>query len=113
MEKKTNKKLIKQSALKWWGILKQYKTDKGTADCPLCREYLDNWCLNCPIALEVQSTRCRCTPYTKWYEYQEKKDDKDSGGGGYWAVFNGKSYEFAREEFLFLCKLFRTYSKCL
>lgn len=59
---------VKGARQKWIGIAIKNKTDLGSKNCPLCKEFLyDNpKCRFCPIKKETQLSGCSGTIYGEW-----------------------------------------------
>lgn len=73
-----NLKLMKDVFIKWDGVYKRKKIDKGTENCALCKEYFTWNCFRCPIRIATGKMNCVGTPYEKWQKHQftfHKKDD--------------------------------------
>ena len=96
---------IKESALKWWAIMKRNGEDKGGNNCSLCTCYnasaIDD-CKYCPVQIFTGKSKCNSTPYDDWYRHASKHEMPR-------IVSCPECYDIAREEFLFLCKLYRNH----
>lgn len=76
----TEKDALEASIRKWEFIVAwlkehpgQYLSDGSATTCALCRLYLDDNCLNCPVFKKTGFKWCRGTPY---HDY-ESGDDLD------------------------------------
>lgn len=80
MDSKTLKAL-KGSIAKWEAIVAGTGVDKGPSNCPLCLAFWDNSmgevsCLGCPVRDATGEDGCVGTPYEKWEDLTECKDQK-------------------------------------
>jgi len=55
-----------RSVGKWDRIARGDGIDEGAANCTLCQLYIDNHCINCPIAVKVEERGCHKTLYDDW-----------------------------------------------
>ena len=58
--------LLKESIIKWEGIVDRTGVDNGTKNCALCQEYYNKFCKDCPIAIHTTVDECFNTPYHDW-----------------------------------------------
>lgn len=104
MDKRTLKALH-GSIRKWIKIATWEGGDDGSDNCPLCKEFLNNGCAWCPIALETGEAFCFNSPYPAWckefndLEHRPTLDVEDT------VVFNVKTQKAAEEMTLFLIGL--------
>ena len=63
-------KAVEGSIAKWERILKAKNIieDDGIDDCPLCIEYYDDECRDCPIAEHTGGLSCSRGPYPEWLD---------------------------------------------
>ena len=60
---------LRGSIAKWEAIVAGTGTDRGGANCPLCKVFLHrttpgkNYCYGCPVAEHTHRTMCYGTPY--------------------------------------------------
>jgi len=66
MYNKKQSDLLKESIIKWEGIVDRTGVDNGTKNCALCQEYYDYLCRDCPVAIFVNTDGCYNTPYHDW-----------------------------------------------
>ena len=66
--------LLKESIIKWEGIVNRTKVDRGTKNCVLCKKYYDNDCKGCPIYEFTDFTDCYNTPYWDWVDSTDVED---------------------------------------
>ena len=58
------------STLKWSRIVKDPKAvDLGKKNCPLCIKFINDRCIDCPVAKKAGATFCKNTPYIDWVEH--------------------------------------------
>jgi hypothetical protein len=74
MDKKTLKAL-QGSIKKWEKIVEGKGSDKGYENCPLCKLFGDNRCVECPVAIKMGIENCFDTPYDSWTNHQDEKHD--------------------------------------
>lgn len=87
---------IRGSIEKWEKIAGGEGVDHGPNNCPLCKLFIDNNCVGCPIFTLTGGIYCDETPYREWYTYVEQEMDPP------YRVFDKHSKEFARQEVAFL-----------
>ena len=72
-----NKKQIRAlngSIKKWEKIVAGTDVDRGTLNCPCCKNWYKNECNRCPIAIFNDSCECLHTPY---YDYAHSENEKE------------------------------------
>lgn len=60
---------LEKSIAKWEGIVAGTETDKGAGNCALCKLFIDDDCVNCPVKAKSGAGWCNNTPYVLWTEY--------------------------------------------
>lgn len=73
MDEKT-KEALEGSIKKWEEIVKEDSFDNGSANCPLCQEFVKSYphCSKCPVCLETGRTSCVDSPYEIWEAHHDK-----------------------------------------
>lgn len=54
---------LKGSIAKWEAIVAGTGEDHGSVNCPLCTEFIDKDCKDCPIKQATKAIWCGKTPY--------------------------------------------------
>lgn len=89
--------LLQGSIKKWEDIVAGTGEDRGSQNCPLCQEFLDNVdCDGCPVAQRAGIGHCENTPYWAFY---------DAAGGLYKKADTPELKALARVELDFLKSL--------
>lgn len=98
---------------KWKNILLHDDSDRGTANCALCKEFMhvgtmsDNDCdENCPVCIKTGQHGCHGTPYTRWVDHHTKYC---KGKEKYIHEDCPECYILAAEELKFLQDLLKDY----
>lgn len=105
MDKRTLKALH-GSIRKWIKIATWKGGDEGSDNCPLCGEFLDNDCGECPIAMKTCEEYCFNTPYRNWCkEFEALPCDTKYIYPEDTVVFSAKTQKAAEEMTLFLIDL--------
>jgi hypothetical protein len=82
---KSTLKALRGSIRKWQRIAAGTTMDRGTKNCPLCKEFFDDAtyeCGGCPVAKKTGLSMCRGTPYIPYnnvvgqYERARTKEGK-------------------------------------
>jgi len=68
--------LINKSINKWYKILNGGE-DLGKINCPLCKKFYYNLCIDCPIKKYSKLSYCKGTPYEKWINHQKSYHDNN------------------------------------
>lgn len=111
---------LQGSIKKWEEIVSGAVIDKGTENCPLCREFVnkedpdkDNGegCYGCPVAAEMEESGCGGTPYDKWSSYMG--ENLKYVGSPDRMVFDDRSKQLAQAELDFLKSLLPSQSAAL
>ena len=88
------------SIRKWEKIVAGTGVDKGWANCPLCKLFIEDNCIECPVMEKSGQPFCKNTPHEKWVElfdyYERRKDGRADTTARKTA---------ARKEFAFLKRL--------
>ena len=65
------------SIAKWEAIVAGTGSDNGTANCPLCKTFMEKsdrdftLCGGCPVREKTGAPSCDGSPYEEWSKYQE------------------------------------------
>jgi len=62
-------KALRGSIKKWEKIVNGKGEDNAAANCPLCEEFLEENCVECPIAI-ITVPFCEASPYVDWCTHQ-------------------------------------------
>ena len=95
MYNKKQSDLLKESIIKWEGIVDRTRVDNGTKNCALCQEYYDNSCRGCPIEEYTDNNNCHETTYWDWVDSTGKASLPYSN-------LNDKTQKAAEDELEFL-----------
>jgi hypothetical protein len=63
---------LEGSIEKWEKIVMGTGKDEGCSNCPLCEEFWNYQCKDCPVRQATGQIYCRGTPYAKWADMQEE-----------------------------------------
>lgn len=63
---------LKGSIRKWEGVVAGTIQDLGYDNCPLCKEFPDRFCTDCPVKNHTGLPGCFRTPY---HEFDRLSDD--------------------------------------
>jgi len=55
---------LQESILKWEMIRDGEEVDRGSSNCALCHLFVEDGCVDCPVAEKVKRTLCYGTPIT-------------------------------------------------
>ena len=81
MEGATDVELLDWSITKWKYLLfvmrvkKETVWDNGYKTCALCRVYLKDQCMECPIRKDTGKGHCAGTPYMKYARFKDSESD--------------------------------------
>ena len=101
MDKKTLKAL-KKSIKKWEKIVNEEGVDWGL-DCSLCKLFIENNCVDCPVYIKTKMRSCIGTPYAEWVHHQ--RDSHVDEFTEAYEIECPKCKELARKELEFLKSL--------
>lgn len=59
-------KALEGSIEKWYKIWQGEGEDRGTDNCPLCKEFIEAFCKRCPVKKKTGRLYCHSTPYKEW-----------------------------------------------
>jgi len=85
---------------KWKQIVAGTGLDHGTADCPLCELFVNNWCCGCPVN-SAGYGHCQGSPYSAWRVAQEDLGNEMMP----WGATNPTLIAIAKRELKFLRSL--------
>lgn len=67
-----SQKALEGSIKKWKRIVRDARAiDSGGLNCPLCEEYLDDGCQDCPVYIRI-GDHCFGSPWGKWVDHQSE-----------------------------------------
>jgi hypothetical protein len=106
-----SREALEGSIKKWTRIVKSTKgIDKGTKNCPLCKQYYDVNCVGCPIAKKTSRPDCSGTPYWEWMDHlQEDHDEYNMGSSR--KPYCKECLRITKKELLFLESLREIYKE--
>jgi len=109
---------LQGSIAKWEAIVNGTGYDEGCDNCPLCKEFANQYsqepawaqdgCSGCPVAQKAGNSSCGRTPYSAWVHYSYDNGEHLSGKPSFWRrykVFDERSLELAKKELDFLRSL--------
>jgi hypothetical protein len=67
-------KALKGSIRKWEKIVLGTGRDEGALNCPLCRLFIEDDCIGCPVFERTSKPACGDSPYGDW-EYLTPRTD--------------------------------------
>jgi len=94
---------LEKSIEKWEKIVREEGVDEGDDNCALCKLFLKDECIDCPVYAKTKRTGCRGTPYEDWIDHQGNHFYHATEH--YYVVRCSECKELAQEELEFLRSL--------
>jgi len=102
MDKETLEAL-KKSIEKWEKIVMEKGKDLGFLNCALCKLFVEDECVDCPVYIKTGRRSCRGTPYENWAHHQANNHFDEFSEA--YTVECPKCKELAQKELEFLKSL--------
>ena len=63
---------LRELVKKWDLIVQGKESERGLQSIPLCKIFLRDNCISCPIVQKTSGEACKNTPYDKWLEHHDE-----------------------------------------
>ena len=72
---------LEDSIKKWQDIIAGNDGDKGSINCSLCQQYLNDGCIGCVVQRDANQSFCYGTPFREWFNHHKKEHSMVIGRG--------------------------------